>query len=148
MPVPSLFRRLSRRRRGGPAVEGALAAGASTLVLLGVLDVGMAILAAQGVQRSADAAASALASGAPEAVARAQAVAAAPGFMRGCIGVSARGWASVAAADFGEPGGPVGAGTRVARLDVSCAWGWLTPGVRVVAGPSATFRAVAGAALP
>jgi hypothetical protein len=118
------------------------------VMLLGVLDIGMSLLAAQGVQRSADAAASALASGAAESGARAQAVAAAPGFMRGCIEVSMRGWSTVAAADFGGPGAPVGPGTRVARLDVACAWGWLTPGVRLVAGPTAVFRATAGAALP
>lgn len=140
--------RLMRRRRGSSAVEGALAVGASAVVLLGVLDVGMALLAAQGIQRVADAGAAALASGASEPVASAQAVAAAPGFMRGCVGVSVRGWTTVAAADFGDPGAPMGPGTRVVRLDAACAWGWLTPGVRLVAGPTATFRSVAGAALP
>ena len=147
MPVLSLFRCL-KRRRGGPAVEGAMAVAASALLILGVLDVGTALFVAQSVQRSADAAAAAFASGAPEATARAQAIAAAPGFIQGCIGVSVRGWATVVAADFGGPGGPVDVGTRVVRIDVSCAWGWLTPGVRVLAGPSATFRAVSGAALP
>jgi hypothetical protein len=118
------------------------------VVLLGILDVGMALLTSQGVQRSADAAASALASGAAESGARAQAVAAAPGFMRGCIEVSMRGWPTVEAADFGGLGDPVGPGTRVARLDVTCTWGWLTPGVRLTAGPTAVFRATAGAAMP
>lgn len=148
MFILSAFRRFGRCRRGGPAVEGALAVGASTVVLLGVLDVGMALLAAQGVQRSADAAAAALSVGASEVVALAQAVAAAPGFMRPCVSVSAQGWSSVVAADFGSAGVPIGPGTRVARIDVACAWGWLTPGVRLVAGPSATFRATAGAVLP
>jgi hypothetical protein len=129
-------------------MEGALAAGVSIVMLLGVLDVGMALLAAQGVQRSADAAASAMASGATESEARARAVAAAPGFMRGCIEVSMQGWPTVTEADFGGPGAPVGSGTRVVRLDVACDWGWLTPGVRMVVGPTAVFRATAGAALP
>lgn len=143
----SLFR-LLRRRRGGPAIEGSLAVGISAVVLLGVLDMGMAFLAAQGVQRAADAAAAALASGASESVARAQAVAATPGFMRGCVSVLVRGWPTVGEADFEAPGAPMGPGTRVVRLDATCAWGWLTPGVRLVAGPTATFRSVAGAALP
>lgn len=147
MSRPSLSR-LLRRRRGGPLVEGSLAVGASAVVLLGVLDVGMALLAAQGVQRAADAGVAALASGASESVARAQAVAAAPGFMRGCMSISIRGWPTVTEADFGDPGAPMGAGTRVVRLDATCAWGWLTPGVRLVAGPTATFRSVGGAARP
>lgn len=144
----SFLSHLMRRRHGGSVVEGSLAIGVFVTLLLGVLDIGMALLAAQGVHRAADAGAAALASGASESVARTKAVAAIPGFLQGCVGISIRGWPTVAAAHFEDPGASMGAGTRVVRLDVTCTWGWLTPGVRLVAGPTATFRSVAGAVLP
>lgn len=140
-------------RRGGEILEGVVAGCVAMLLILGILDIGIAYTLTVNIDNATARAGQVMqATHDTNSAIQAGQTAMVP-FATSCLSMQAWSWPKISGTNIGQlqTGTPfVGtapAGTEMVALRASCTWGWLTPVMRIIAGPSVTFTRVTGVPL-